>query len=635
MNNASPVPPTLTADLIDRLAVLGDQPEGVAEVALSALAYGSLASLAAHEIIADVDPETDAAHEIVITQYGRQVIDACARLRAVAGTLPLDGELVDRLKALAGEPEGVAEVALSALSHAAVAALIAHDVIEPVDLDGDEPYEIVITGHGRRLIDAYGASTVNGGANGHRRRASASDEAVNLLEHAALVRDGGNTPLQVGTVARLDGPPPRFEDIIDHIGGRLHLIPRCRQKLAGPLAWPAPIRWVDDPALDLEYHVRHVALPQPGDEAALERLAGRIFSQHLDRSKPLWELWVVEGLSGGDFALISKTHFALADHLTGVELLMTLYDLTPEPTIIAPEDPWVPDEEPSPVDLAASTAGEALLGLMRLPLRVAGATVLPWRAVGKARRAVDGVADIAWAGRHPAPRSPLNGPVGPHRRVAFVDASLDDHRVVKDALGGTVNDAVLGSVAGALRTLLRTRGVPDDEMDLKAVAVSTRGDRDEGPFVGRMTQSVTPLPVSEEEALERHRQIRDVAAPASRERAQAGARPNALAQIVGLALASRVSNLMIANVAGSPFQLYFLGRPMQSLRPVPFLTGNHALAIGALSYNGRVHYGLVGDPEVMPDLELLAVGLEDGLSELLEAASAGHETAASSRLSRS
>src|SRR3954462_6500782 len=269
--------------------------------------------------------------------------------------------------------------------------------------------------------------------------------------------------MHVGAVVIFEGPPIPHEEFVAGLESRLHLVPRYRQKLAFPRFEMGRPFWVDDPNFNVDYHVRHTALPAPGSEEQLRQLVGRIFSQRLDRSKPLWETWLVQGLEDGRFALISKTHHARVDGIAGVDLMTVLFDASPVPQELPYEgEPWEPAPEPSGLQLAA----RGVRGLAGLPFALAGraATALthPGESLEQLREALEGVGEVAWAGLNPAPATPLNVPIGPHRRLAFVRNDLADFKRVKDALGGTVNDVVLAVVAGGLRARLRDpgRGAP-------------------------------------------------------------------------------------------------------------------------------------------------------------------------------
>ncbi len=253
--------------------------------------------------------------------------------------------------------------------------------------------------------------------------------------------------------------PPTYDELVDEIVARLHLVPRYRQRLASvPLNQGRPV-WVDDPHFNVRLHVRHTALPQPGGDQQLRRLAGRMFSQALDRSRPLWELWLVEGLSDGRFALLSKTHHALVDGVSGVDIVSVLFDSSPDPMPVSPpEQQWIPRPLPSGAQLLA----DALLERATVPAEIArGAKATlrgPRQVAGRVSRAVGGVGAVARAGLQPAPASPFNVRIGPHRRFTWVRGDLSQFKAVKNALGGTINDVVLAVVAGALGRYLRLHG---------------------------------------------------------------------------------------------------------------------------------------------------------------------------------
>jgi WS/DGAT/MGAT family acyltransferase len=275
-----------------------------------------------------------------------------------------------------------------------------------------------------------------------------------------LHQEGESSHMHIGGVLLFEGPAPDFEDYLDHVRSRLHLVPRYRQKLATPPLETGRPLWVDDPSFNLEYHVRHTALPAPGSEEQLFLLASRIASQQLDRAKPLWENWLVEGLEDGRFAVISKTHHSLVDGVSGVDLATVLFDLErhPDPP---PEDlePWRPSPEPSGPQLVAAGVRGIVTTSVGLAAKAVGAALSPSTTVGKVRDAAEGLGELVWAGLNPAPETPLNVPIGPHRRYAVVRAQLSEFKEVKDALGGTVNDVVLAVVSGALADWLRSRGV--------------------------------------------------------------------------------------------------------------------------------------------------------------------------------
>jgi diacylglycerol O-acyltransferase / wax synthase len=285
-------------------------------------------------------------------------------------------------------------------------------------------------------------------------------DRLTSIDASFLHQEGRESHMHIGGVLLFEGPAPGFQDFLDHVRGRLHLVPRYRQKLAIPPLEAGRPLWVDDRDFNLEYHVRHTALPSPGSEEQLFLLASRIVSQQLDRSKPLWENWLVEGLDDGRFALISKTHHALVDGISGVDLASVLFDSEREP---APADgfdqgqlePWRPQPEPSPAELVLAGARGLVTTTAELVLRAIGAATRPTTSLSLLRDAAEGLGELVWAGLNPAPETPLNVEIGPHRRYAVVRQQLADYKEIKDAFGGTVNDVVLTIVSGALAEWLR------------------------------------------------------------------------------------------------------------------------------------------------------------------------------------
>jgi WS/DGAT/MGAT family acyltransferase len=458
---------------------------------------------------------------------------------------------------------------------------------------------------------------------GHKDRLTAIDASFLHQEKRA-------SHMHVGALVTFDGPPPSHEDFAAHLESRLHLVPRYRQKLAFPRFEMGRPFWVDDPSFNLDYHVRLTALPRPGGDDELRQLVARIFSQRLDRSKPLWELWLVQGLEGGRFALISKTHHALVDGVSGVDIATVLFDLQPVPSEVRSES-WTPEPEPSDVELVA----EGVKGLVRTPVSVAGralgALSRPGRSIGHAREAAEGIGEVVWAGLNPAPDVPLNVEIGPHRRVWWVQSRLSDFKEIKNALGGTVNDAVLAVVAGALGRWLRGRGVRTEGMELRAlVPVSIRAADERGTLGNRIAAMRGPLPVYVRDPVERLRTVQEAMGNLKQSKQALGAEvisglqdfapPTLLAQASRLNFSTRLFNLIVTNVPGPQFPLYLLGREMETIVPIAFLPEHHALAVAIISYNGKVSFGLLADYDAMPDLEQLGGHVEESLAELLDAA---------------
>ena len=462
--------------------------------------------------------------------------------------------------------------------------------------------------------------------------AQAHGDRLTAVDASFLAQESQNAHMHIGAVMVFEGPPPAFDDFADHVRSRLHLGPRYRQKLAWPPVETGRPLWVDDPTFNLEYHLRHTALPEPGTEDQLRALAARIHSQRLDRTKPLWELWLVQGLDDGRWGLISKTHHAVVDGIAGVDLATVLFDLEPVPAPMPHEgEPWVPQSEPSSVALAA----RGVKGLVELPFSLAGralrAAANPGTSLHVAREAVEGVAEVAWAGLNPAPDTPLNVPIGPHRRLVLIRSELADFKTVKNAFGGTVNDVVLSVVAGGLRKWLQSRGVRTEGLELRAlVPVSIRGADEHGTAGNRLAVMRGPLPVYVEDPVARLQVVRAAMDGLKESKQAVGAEvltsvqnlapPTVLAQASRINFSTRLFNLLVTNVPGPQFPLYALGRKLDDLFPVAFLPRDHGLAIAIMSYNGGIDFGLLGDYDAMPDLDELGQDLSVALAELVAAA---------------
>jgi WS/DGAT/MGAT family acyltransferase len=454
-------------------------------------------------------------------------------------------------------------------------------------------------------------------------------DQLTAMDAGFLDQEGPATHMQIGGVARFSGPPPRYGEIVAHIRSRLHLVPRYRQKVVmspGGLGRP---RWVDDPTFNLEYHVRQTALPKPGSEDQLLRLTARVFSQQLDRSKPLWEMWLVEGLEDGGFALISKTHHALIDGVSGVDLATVLFDLAPVPPDLPhPDDAWQPQPEPSPAEVLASGVAGGVRALTGLVSGAAKVLTNPQATLAAAREAAEGVGEIAWAGMNPAPATPLNVEIGPHRRFVAVRNDLRDFKLVKDAFGGTVNDVVLTVVSGALRGFLRSRGVRTEGLEMRAlVPVSIRAEHEHHAMGNRIAAMRGPLPVYIEDPVARLRTVKRSMDHLKHSKQAVGAEvlsnvqnfapPTILAQASRLNFSTRLFNLIVTNVPGPQFPLYVRGREMEDVFPVAFLPKNHALAIAIMSYNGSINFGLLADYDALPDVGIIGEGIEASLAELV------------------
>jgi diacylglycerol O-acyltransferase / wax synthase len=455
---------------------------------------------------------------------------------------------------------------------------------------------------------------------------------LTALDASFLHLEDTGAHMHVAAVMTFDGRPPAYGELLEAIQDRLHLVPRYRQRLAFvPLGQGRP-RWVDDPHFNAGYHIRHTALPAPGSDDELKRLAARVFGQRLDRSKPLWELWLVEGLEGDRFALLSKTHHALVDGVSGVDIVSVLFDTSREPSGTAPPTAtWLPRPLPSKSELLAeallersTVPGEALRGARALTRR-------PRHVVGRLAGGLQGIGAMAWAGLNPAPKTPLNVAIGPHRRYTWVDADLGRFKAIKSALGGTVNDAVLTAVTLALGGWLRDRGEETDGVVLKAmVPVSVRAETQRGAPGNHVATMWAPLPVGIRDPADAFAEIHE-AMKGLKESGQAvGAEtltqladfapPTIMSQAARLQSRQRFFNLVVTNVPGPQIELFLLGRPLRGLYPVVPLALNQALGIAIMSYYGRLGFGLLADFDALPDLDEIAGALEGAIDDLARAA---------------
>ena len=445
-----------------------------------------------------------------------------------------------------------------------------------------------------------------------------------------LEKDGAH--MHVASTTLFEGPAPPYVEFRDHIASRLHLVPRFRQKLRFvPFGQGRPV-WVDDPHLNLAYHVRHTSLPEPGREEQLRNLAARIFSQQLDRSKPLWELWLVEGLESGRFAIVGKTHHAMVDGVSGVDITTVLFDLEREPADEG--DPtaaeWGPEPEPTGGELLA----EALVQRAISPREMArGARRIlrgPRRAASKALEAVGAAGTFAWSGWG-APPTPFNVEIGPHRRFAWVRASLADLKAVKDELGGTVNDVILAAVTGALGRYMRARGHATAGLELRAmVPVSVRTADQKGALGNQVSTMMAPLPVWCEDPVERMQRVSRAMGDLKESKQAMGATlmtqladfapPTIAGQAARLQSRQRFFNLVVTNVPGPQFPLYLMGHRMERIFPMVPLAKRQAVCVGIMSYDGQVNFGLIGDYDAMDDLDDLGTELENSIEELIEVA---------------
>jgi diacylglycerol O-acyltransferase / wax synthase len=465
-----------------------------------------------------------------------------------------------------------------------------------------------------------------------REEAATVPDRLSSLDVSFLYLEGRTTPMHVGALAIFEPPPADFD--YDHLVAllerRISLVPRYRQKvrwIPGHLANPV---WVDDPDFDLTYHVRRSALPKPGSDEQLREFCARIQSRPLDRNRPLWELYLVEGLAGGKVAIITKTHHAVVDGISAIDIGQVILDTSPEPREIADEF-WMPRPEPSPAALVIGAVSD----LIRRP----GAVVDTVRmGVNDLRASADAVAGTARGliaaakvAVRPARSSPLNTVIGEQRRYAMATTDLDDYKTVRQAHPSTVNDVVLATVAGALRNWLLFRGesVTAATTIRAMVPMSVRTEEESGQLGNRITAIFVDLPVGEPNPLMRLAQV-SYATRGHKESGQSvgastlvslsGFTPptvHALAARAANSLTRRLFNVVVTNVPGPQVPLYAAGAKMEAMYPIVPLAEGQAVAIGLTSYNGGVYYGINADRDSMADVDVLATLIEESLAELV------------------
>jgi WS/DGAT/MGAT family acyltransferase len=459
-------------------------------------------------------------------------------------------------------------------------------------------------------------------------------DRLSAADVSFLYLEGRTTPMHAGSLAIFSPPAEGFDyaRLVALIEDRISLVPRYRQKVRfvpGHIANPV---WVDDPDFDLTYHVRRSALPRPGSDQQLREFCARIQSRPLDRSRPLWEIYLVEGLEGGRFAIITKTHQAIVDGINTIDIAQVILDTAPTSREPA-SDLWMPAPAPTATQLLTGAVSDlvhqpsALLDTLRLgaaDLRTATHLLLD---------AAGGVASAVRTALRAAPSSPLNVQIGEQRRYGVARTSLDDYKVVRKQHGGSINDVVLTTVAGALRGWLLFRGeaVTPATTVRAMVPVSVRGDADEGALGNHMSALLVDLPVGEPSPLLRFSQV-SYAMKGHKESGQSvGA--DALVALSGFApptlhamgarlasgLTRRLFNLVVTNVPGPQVPLYAAGARMLEIFPIVPLATGQAVTIGLTSYAGGVYYGLNADRDAMPDVDVLANLIEESLAELVTA----------------
>jgi len=459
-------------------------------------------------------------------------------------------------------------------------------------------------------------------------RLSAQDNDFLLWETPALPMHGSGLQIfEAGPLATREGGVD-FDAVQRLFASVLHCVPRYRQKLV----WvPGEARavWVDDPHFRIDYHLRHIALPRPGSDTQLKRLAADVMERPLDRGRPLWETWLIEGLEGERFALINKTHHCMIDGASGMALMQTLFSASPEAEIReAPR--YVPRPAPSALELQRD-AWRRRLGL-------------PGRLLAEARRLLDeddelgrelagqarALAQLARFKLLPASETPLNGPIGPHRIFDWLELPLDAVRAVRRACGCSLNDVVLATVSGAVREFLIGRQLRPERLDFRVSApVNVRRDGDPERLGNRVSSWIVRLPLGEADPLAQLRAIHATTAALKESNQAAGVelitRLHEFVPFDIQRMSRGTQNLLVTNVPGPQFPLYLLGAKMLSLFAQPPLIANVGLAISVLSYDGKLGFGFTGDLDRVPDLADFVRDLAAAFERLRAAALGGAE----------
>ena len=460
-------------------------------------------------------------------------------------------------------------------------------------------------------------------------------QRMNLLDASFLLLEDASTPLHMGSVAIFEGPAPSHDEFHQLVRGMLPLSRRHRQKVRRvPFDLARPV-WVDDSHFNLDDHLRRTVLPAPGDDEQLRLLVGRIMSQQLDRTKPLWELWVVEGLADGTWAQVNKVHHCMVDGLAGIDMTTLILDREPE-TSRPPPESWQPKPEPSHRQLIADAVGSHVTSSAQSLRWAASALTHPRQATTRIGATAKGAASLAGHGR-PATATSLTGPIGPHRRWTWSRASIEDVQAVRRAFGGTVNDVVLALVTRGFRDLLLSRGEPVDGVRLRSVVPVSIRRPGESRSGNRVASMFAELPV---DAVDPVRRLHAISAQVTHLKdAEQAAAGDDLIGLSGLAppvllaptlqIATKLPQYSIAtvitNLPGPPVPLYALGRGMLHLYPYVPLGWQVRIGVALISYVGTLHFGFTddhgftGDYDSTADLDVLRGGVEAGLTELIEA----------------
>lgn len=467
---------------------------------------------------------------------------------------------------------------------------------------------------------------------------SSSATRLTALDAAFLHQEVGCAHMTVGGIATFSGPPPTIEDFRAHTLRRLHLIPRYRQRLRHSPAGTARPVWTDDEHFDISYHVRHAGLAGSGGLDDLWALNAEIHAHRLDRARPLWELYLVEGLEGGGFAIIARNHHALMDGVSNMDVLQVLWDLEADPkeSPLDGDAEWHPEAEPDGADLLELGVREVVRGAANLAGGALTAARYPGSTLARLRRGAEGAAEVTRAVLTPAPPALLNRDIGPGRQFTGIRLDLAEVKRVKNALGGTINDVVLNVVAGGIRAVYLERGLDPAGVELRPIVpVSIRTESDRGTLGNRVVTLRPSLPIDIDDPVTRLRAI-----SVELERCKRSTQPTVvevigsvmnfvpaplLGPIARLAYHPRLFNVLVSNIPGPQFPLYLLGHRAETMYAGGCLGPGHALAIAAVSYDGGLGFGLISDPSVLPELDTVGAGIAACFADLCLAADGNHE----------
>jgi diacylglycerol O-acyltransferase len=453
-------------------------------------------------------------------------------------------------------------------------------------------------------------------------------EWMSPIDSSFLHVENDTTPMHIGAVSIFEGPPPPFDELRAMIAGKLDLVPRYRQKVRFvPLAVGSPV-WIDDPHFSLDYHVRHTATPAPGTDEQLRQMASRVFSQHLDRNKPLWELWAVEGLQGGRWALLSKVHHCMVDGVAATDLMSVMFS-DDTATAGSANGEWAAGPEPSGLEVLLKTIVRRAspAGQVEAVRRALSAPRESLRSLAEAARATA----AASSRMRPVSASSLTGPIGPHRRWSWAQVRLSDVKTVRGALGGTVNDVVLTLITNGFRELLESRGenVAEGRVVRTMVPVSVRRRGERGVYNNRVSAVFAGLPVGLDDPAARLEAIRrEMDGIKESKQAVAG---DVLTSMSGfappllLALGSRLVTVSprlnmhtaTTNVPGPQQPVQTLGRRLLESYPFVPVVGSIRIVVAIFSYDGGLYFGVTGDYDGAPDIDVLTAGITRGMDALL------------------